>query len=878
LGEEEKGIHLTLQTPQIVEIHPGQSKRSTVLVLNKTEEKKTVQPIVTIAEGFTCFSEENHSITLEKEEMSLQIIAFVSSKNIPAGDYPLTYRIEEEEVRVVLRVPEVRDLKCEIVSYPKNVFASDVYPIRCVVRNLGNSVEEVELVANSEVFFHSSRFFTLKPQETKEIEIDVYTPKESKLYCHMALITCKALNKEPFLFAKAQCLTHIYPKVTDKFYPYLTIPSVLSVGGTTCGNRAEAYFEVQGDGYLDEAKSKRLSYYGCTGGFNDFNFLQNCDRFLETLNITYRDPKKEIYLARGPFTLTPLTMRGVYGVGGSVKTFSKKLQGGFLFLNTLNCREELLGGGYLSCFLFPWWTLSTQAVKVFDRRIEFYEDSNQPLITSLSTNMASKNCQVFGEIGKNWENHRQAYSIGAQGVTRQISYSFLKEVCPRSYQIYFNGGESLKMTTSFPLFNCFRGNISYFGARNYPNWNALGAYRENKLFSAVLTCPPKFWVTNFTYQHQVLSDSCFGICQVSDVGSCGVSGFLKCVHYFLGSTVGRYKNGHCCVGSPLWYQLNGTLSCSLNRCWQAAFNMTVGPFNSGYCECWKKRAGFRLGWRGQSQFRFDACLNHFWFNRLNQVTTGHLMTAYFFRNGHTFELDGMVKYIPNCNYEYFTRFNYSIPWNLIARRKSSKSSLKGSVLDEKGAPMPYQQIYCGPQKTLTDKKGQFVFPNIDAGEHTLFLNPDREGLMLANREDLFQNLEGGYEKSISLRMVPSCSLRGRVTLFGFEEVGESIEEKIFSKKGFNSKGVCKEIKPIEGVAVYVHSKSRKETYRELTNRDGEFSFSQLFPGEWEIEVEYSQLPPYHELILEEKSVRLKANETYDLRIKVQPKELKILIL
>lgn len=632
-----------------------------------------------------------------------------------------------------------------------------------------------------------------------------------------------------------------------------------------------------GEGYLDEAKSKYVSYYGCTPTFRDCHFFENNDGFFERCDLLYRDPTKELRVADGFFTLTPLTLRGVFGVGGSVKGFFKKAQAGVLFLSSNRWDQQLFGGGFFSYYPFPWWSVTTNVVKAWDEEIgQAPEDCRSALLSSIGTDISNKNHRVFGEYGKNWQTQREAYLFGAQGVLKGVSYGFTKEFCPDLYQFCYNGGDSLNVTGNFPLFNCFRGNISYLGTRNFIDGYKGGLYRENRVLTAMLTCPPRLVLTNFTYQYQVLEDRCSNFTTISNTGTLGASGFLCSLHYYVGAALGQYKNSYCCDSSPVWCEINSNISGCLNRCWYGSFNLSFGPFTETCFDTWKKRAGFRISWRGNSRFRFDAGINHWWFTRFDGVTCGSLRSAFFFCNGHTFEIDGLVKYIPSCcSYQYFTNFSYSIPWNVISGRKRSKSSLCGHLVDDRGDPLRYQQIQCGPRKTLTDKNGVFAFPNIDPGKHSLFVNSDTEGFVLANKEALSQNLEGGFEKNISLVMVRSSTLRGRVMLYGFEEVGQTVEEKALSTKGFKKNSTFKELKPIEGAAVYIYSKGRKETYTQLTNREGEFLFSQLPPGNWQVEVEWGQMPSNHEFVLDEDVVTLYPNETSDLRIKVVPKQRKI---
>lgn len=552
-----------------------------------------------------------------------------------------------------------------------------------------------------------------------------------------------------------------------------------------------------------------------------------------------------------------------------------------MILNSDMCNEEFLTGAYVSCRPLSNFLISTQVCKAWEGKISRGggRDCNTALINSISADVSGFNQTAHAEVGKNWERDTSAYTFSTQGMFRGIYYGFGKEHCPEHYQYCFNGSDSMTANTNFPMFLGLRGSFSYWGVRNYPRQEQREFFRENKVFLATVTCPPRAWFTNFTFQHQTLEDNCSRFSNVVDTGTLGASGFIRCVHYYLGATIGRFSNGNCCAPVPLWHQYNLNLSCCLRRCWSGTFNMAIGPI-TGYCfDEFRKRAGFRLSWRGNQRFRFEAGFNYWWFRRFDGQASGSLKTAFFFRNGNTFELESAVKWLPgSCNYFYYTSFNYSIPWSLNGGRKCSKSALKGNLIDERGAPLPYQRVNCGPNKTLTDAKGQFAFPNIAPGEYTLFVNPDADGYVLANKEALTQSLEGGYEKSVSLVMVRSCSLRGKVALFGFEETGESVEEKALSTKGFKEGISFKELRGIEGAAVYIRSKARNETHRLLTDRDGEFSFTQLPPGDWQIEVEFKGMPLHHEMVLSEDVVTLSPNETNDVHIDVVPKKRKIQML
>jgi len=228
------------------------------------------------------------------------------------------------------------------------------------------------------------------------------------------------------------------------------------------------------------------------------------------------------------------------------------------------------------------------------------------------------------------------------------------------------------------------------------------------------------------------------------------------------------------------------------------------------------------------------------------------------------------------------------------RRVEGLARLEGRIVDREspdGAGVPDLLLRLDRHLAVTDSEGRFLFPNIPAGDYLLDLSRPSLGIekALVQNGPLPLSLEAGARKRIELEVASTSRIDGRVALFGSERAGDPavpsaagkigklvLEGRSLAKQAVGDGGDASptaarwvESYGLEGVLLRIQGEGRE--FHRMSDAQGCFSFEQLVPGHWVLEVVDTPLPAGHYLEKARLTFDLEAGCREELIFRVLPR-------
>jgi uncharacterized surface anchored protein len=164
---------------------------------------------------------------------------------------------------------------------------------------------------------------------------------------------------------------------------------------------------------------------------------------------------------------------------------------------------------------------------------------------------------------------------------------------------------------------------------------------------------------------------------------------------------------------------------------------------------------------------------------------------------------------------------------------------------------------------VTDKNGNFEFPVVKVGTYILTMNESSAGLnAIAGVSGPYRvTIEPGRETQFEISLTRSVRITGRLVIREDEKSG--------------SKGFYPVKEEIENLII--EASNGTDIYRELTGRNGTFSFDDLRPGSWNIKVYSNGIPQGYQLDKDQFSLNIPQGKEVSLDVIIHKKSREIKI-
>jgi hypothetical protein len=218
--------------------------------------------------------------------------------------------------------------------------------------------------------------------------------------------------------------------------------------------------------------------------------------------------------------------------------------------------------------------------------------------------------------------------------------------------------------------------------------------------------------------------------------------------------------------------------------------------------------------------------------------------------------------------DYAYTLEYVVPVSLPIGRTAKAGELSGRILDsESGAGVPRAIIYVGEATAITDEDGEYRFPVSTPAKY--FIQVDKASIGFNRVTTIPMPLEvtirGGEVTHLNLGVVRSASLKGIISLYGFDSTKITITSPSYI-----------ELHPQYDIVVELTNGI--ETYRRVSDTQGRFSFDEMRPGHWTLTVPEGQLPQYHKLEKEKWEFDFTPGKKDEVTLKILPQRRAIRII
>ncbi|MDO9512423.1 MAG: hypothetical protein Q7J34_11740 [Bacteroidales bacterium] len=213
---------------------------------------------------------------------------------------------------------------------------------------------------------------------------------------------------------------------------------------------------------------------------------------------------------------------------------------------------------------------------------------------------------------------------------------------------------------------------------------------------------------------------------------------------------------------------------------------------------------------------------------------------------------------------YYTYVEYSYSPGIITGKKKNIGSLKGRISTIEGAMVQGAIVMINGSTVLSGWDGSFAFPEIPAGAYLMSVRVNNEDIntIIYNPDDLTVKIYGGKTSVREIILSRSARIIGK-----FELKEDSVlQDGLYYQKSSR------------GIQFIVEATSGDETKRVLTKAEGDFIFTDLRPGQWNIKVYINGQNRDYVLENEYFTVNLKPGETEKLFIPLKPRYRKIKII
>ncbi len=170
----------------------------------------------------------------------------------------------------------------------------------------------------------------------------------------------------------------------------------------------------------------------------------------------------------------------------------------------------------------------------------------------------------------------------------------------------------------------------------------------------------------------------------------------------------------------------------------------------------------------------------------------------------------------------------------------------------------------GEKQCLTDRKGKFVFKNVQSGQQSVNMEILPKQIVTTQSKPLELIVEGGKNNSVLVDVTECCTISGDIVSCVYQDTVD-----LFT--GINSQTENLKIvgsSPIRGIECVVSGAD--EVYSTFSDEKGRFLFSNLRPGIWKVSVLSYGLPDFHYLNYNDLVLDLKSQDHKKVHFKALP--------
>jgi hypothetical protein len=510
----------------------------------------------------------------------------------------------------------------------------------------------------------------------------------------------------------------------------------------------------------------------------------NVDRDLgglpENAYLHYWDSFFDIYGGDSVYTLTPLTMLNRFGRGASLSMEPSPISIKSLYIQDTSSVPQTAVGGGLSYAPIKPLTLSASILKN-----SFTHKSETILLTPKHATSHSllgvfnheKLGEHTGEYAKTGalfgssEQNRSYYLYSRASPSQDIWHALQAIYAQPKFVGYYQDTKQLYGSIGFPVVQRLQGSLSYNNIAYNLKSNPLegSAPRNQNIYGGLSYSFPSGLYTALYYNFVHSKDSLSGLGYQTHYTS--LNGGKSFQHWTFQGILeyGNYRDFLSVIPERTWqsYQIYAYYQPTARQQYAVYTRIGYNVFSSEIE--WARIYGCSSSWSTPHSLKLQLLYEYTdqtqWRSYLNS------RIEYTLNNKQIFALQGYVNKQAQQKSVLEFLFSYTIPWGLPLRKKPPKSSLHGKVfiqnIDQQENPYQSLLVHCNGMRTVTDKKGNFEFPQLTPGDYHIWTDSSSEQWVSAQPLPMTIPINAGEQKEIRITFTHPASLQGEILLEEF---------------------------------------------------------------------------------------------------------------
>lgn len=775
------------------------------------------------------------NVVVAANNKKIVLFTFGVNNHCVAGDYKALLKIANNNVpiasqEIAFNVSKLYNLTVDILNAPEYLRLEKEYYCEYLVTNNGNSEEKITFESSNALKIVPENAL-LKPDSSMVVAVYQQVPGDVRGKT-MVLNNLKAyLVSNDMLFSNRVAIT-LYPNNTKKPDLYHRFPITFSTifNSLTGLDTLNVFkFKVSGQGFLDKGNEHYLNFEYSGPSQSDIVRFGDYERY----SVLYKNKKMEVVAGHVNFSLSNITETSRYGTGGILsydfgKTtatvfyvkprFTKQISDSYGGKISQDLSEKAyLEAGFINRTLFEdneEFNSKIFNIASFYTIDRFKMNGEIAYETNYKTNGFAYSLEAYLNL-KKWDfinsgqysdKNYKGYIRNSKQLLSLVNYRFSKKIDMQA-GAEFSALNPVKDTINYsssPITTKYQAYVNYSINRN--NKVRVGGYYRNK--------EDQLSLQNYNFEEKLVTLSFYSrmpykydLIWQNRVG--------KTVNFLANSTEPQST-------------LFSSLSISAN-----IFKDLIVGFNGDYQESNKQSAEnevvktFYYG--GNLQYNLKSYLNvsafykkNYDFDELDEAQNYlQAQVNYNYQRKHLLSLAVSQMSLPvfPIKKELLITASYSFVVNAPISKNKTVGSLTGKITSVEKVNLEGILVLLDEQIAITNEKGVFHFYNLQPKTYRLYVKqsslPKNKIIIMQQPIDI--DILPNKETEAVLEMGNTGAIYGQVI---FEET-KVTQSSIFIKK-----------MPILVVKIFKEDK----TYYTKTDKDGQFWFKELPPGDWMVEL------------------------------------------
>lgn len=857
------------------ELNAGSNINVLIMLTNRSSTDKELQiRLSNKGYGWKLISDYS-SIRIDKTSSTNKILGIQIPNNWDAGDFTIELEALEKPAMQsfgLLKIPITILPRYEIdvskLKAPHYLFAGDTVSAFYLIQNLSNLAISVKatIAQGTQI---KTNYLDIPKDSSVVYSSVVNISKSIDTYTQQSIVLTASIKDKPETEKTVYSSFDVFPVGNSKFDKYNRFPVKIS-GVVASSNRfgKQVYsemYDIRGIGMLGKKNDKKLDIH-LRGPDRSGNPLFGMN---EEYYLKYTSPNLVVSIGDNNFGLSELTESSRNALGVEVMYKIKKLSIGSYYNHPkyYPLIKEIYSA-YTSYTINPKNILAAG----FLNKTDTAKNASQLMTVSAVLSpyeWISTNTEVaFGQSkAKVTKAYRTALHLRYSVFSLNGSYTFAEPDFPgyfsNSLRMHVGGSVSLKkfnvslnygINSSNMALDTLYANAPFSENLSFTTGFRITPFNTLTLGGFKMTIKDKSPVPLFNYSKsngQIGIQNKFGRLGLKVQGELGKME-NKLASKSEGLTV--FYNGN----ASLLYSVSRTLSTSLFATYQGGQQMVTGfdqfYYGGSLMANLKERFQISVQYNSNYEWRYytsDRSLFSLNMNgRINDRNELGISANY-----------NLMKNTLNTK-EYNLQLKYNHTLNVPISKKKNVGSLTGKILNHGVDKVSGIRVNLNGIVTITDKDGNFKFPTIPIGTYMLGVDASSFGLN-AVPEIAGQNLitiEPSVVTRYEFAMTKSARVIGQLVVQEDEKAGQ--------------KGYIPVKEQIE--KLIIEASNGTETFRILTDRDGNFVFEDLRPGSWQIKIYPKGLPQGYSLVTGQYNLNLVSGKSEKLEVLIK-KQARVII-